>query len=185
MTHLIELLLNVKTFPVKLAQKIGLEESVVFTHLLHLYAECEFEFCDTFSSRFGIRDIDKCIKNLITYKLLVKKGFKLKIELSQLQEIFYGETESVDNELELLIKRWLEWCKSKGRVYTRAGTLELFKDKTTQVCKGALRLSTGKYLQLYFKDETDSRNSKRIEVRKSGGSTQSEVVGRKNLSEEV
>lgn len=187
MTYLIELLVNVKTFPVKLAQKIGLEESVVFSQLLKTYSSTEFTFTDTFSSSYGIRDINKCLERLKTYELLEEKlSGKYILNIEKLENIFYeGAKERVDSELVSLISRYLDMCKKKGRVFTKQKVLEQIKGKNVDFVKKQMQYSIDNQFITLYLDETNKGTGARIKERDSGGSTQSEISSRKRLSKEV
>ncbi len=186
-TYLIELLINVRTFPVKLAQKIGLEESVVFSQLLRTYNSTEFTFTDTFSSSYGIRDITRCLNRLQSYGLLEEKlSGKYILHIEKLEDIFYeGAKERVDSDLASLISRYLDMCKKKGRVFPKQKVLDQIKGKNTDFVKKQMQYSIDNQFITLYLDETNKGTGTRIKTRDSGGSTQESIGSRRRLSEEI
>lgn len=188
MIHLIELLSDVKTFPVKLAQKVGLEESVVFNFLVKTYANTKFYFKDTISSSYGIRDIKKVISNLIKYELIKEDAITGIYELNfvALEEIFYGQSEDrFSPELERAITRFIDSCKKKGKIHTRQHVLDMISGRIEEEVIKALNYSiTNKFVTLFFNEGNKRHTSNYKTSTSSGGSTNKDrTVGKR--SEEI
>lgn len=184
---------SLQQYPVKLAQKIGCQEAILWYHLFVRYGNQKFNFNENIGILLGILDSKKVFDKLrlLDYILLIPSPSE---EIYQIS--FDKIISECDNGIKVLklihtdpqfisiMQLWNAILESKGYKKKSVKEInELFKDKTLDQSLKALVLSVqNRWVTLKFDDglQKDSRGSKdgsNSRYRAGGGANKERASG--------
>lgn len=150
-----------KSYPIKLARKIGCREAILWYDLFITYGNLEFQFRPESCYLLGIIDGKEIFDNLINLEYIVESRkeeentFVLSFNkiISEAGGFEYEELPFEDSEFKTLLTLYENLLKSKGHRKTRKEICKCFKDKSLEQSKAALKKAVdNKWNTLYFDD---------------------------------
>lgn len=179
---------GLKTYPIKLARKIGVERAVLWYELFIKYGSLAFPYED--QSLIGILQADIIYEELCTTKFLIKEDGLYRINFNKIIEIAEHLPDSrttqspfKDFEFTTLVGNYVRMMARLGREIKLKNIYILMEGKTLEQCKKALLLSTQNgFSTLYFDDKykgVSGTGKVSGRIGDSGGSTNSHKAGYK------
>lgn len=157
--NLIIFLREVKTFPVKLAQKIGLEPSTLWYELFGRYGETTFQYVESIPILLGISKPRDCFDKLFYLGYLEKnEDGSYGISFDKIFEATDGASLNADikppftdTRFITLLNDYITLLKQKGRKHDKRTLYKQFDGKTLDESINALQISiNNKWITLYF-----------------------------------
>ena len=181
----ITFLTSQRSYPIKLARKIGVEASVVFFESFIKHGELEFAYEDPVI--FGVLDGKKTYQYLVNLKYFILEGDKYKVSLNKIIEVSdylvgVAKPPFHDKEFLMLLHKFEEFLAARGRKVTKEVLYGKFEGKSLEQSIKALTLSLdNKFVTLMFNENNKGTDENReagsgIGNWKSGGAANSETT---------
>jgi hypothetical protein len=153
---------QLNNYPVKLAQKIGLERAALWYELFRRYGETTFQFVESIPLLLGITKARECFDSLYSLGYLIKnEDGTYGIDFDKIFEVTDGASLNAeikppfsDTRFITLLNDYIRFLKEKGRKTDKRSLYKQFDGQTLEVSINALKLAlNNRWITLFFNDK--------------------------------